>query len=218
MKTDVQLQQDVQAELEWESSINAARIGVAARSGRITLAGHVDSYAEKQNAETAAKRVAGVTALASDIEIALPAPRRRNDIEIEHAAADVLRAATALSGHALQVTVDSGWITLSGQVEREHQRRVAASRICHLEGVTGVSDRITVKPAISLTAVKADIEASLQRRARNATHGVSVEVHGADVTLRGTVGSWSEREMARQSAWGTLGVRDVVDKMTVASR
>ncbi len=216
MKSDVQLQQDVQAELAWESSINAANIGVEARGGRVTLAGQVDSYAEKRNAETAAKRVAGVTALASEIEIALPAPNQRNDADITRAAVDVLRATTALPGNAVQVTVDAGWITLSGQVDREHQRRAAARRIRHIEGVTGVSDRITVKPPTSPTDVKADIEATLKRRAGAAVHGVSVEVHGADVTLRGTVGSWSEREMARHSAWGTLGVRDVVDKMTVA--
>ena len=216
MKTDGQLQQDVTAELEWESSIDAARIGVEVRNGRVTLSGNVESYSEKSNAEAAAKRVGGVTALASEIEIVLPGPGRRDDVDIAHAAEHVLRSTSALPGHAIEVRVDGGWITLSGEVDREYQRRAAASRVRHLAGVTGVSDRITIKPMASLDRVKADIEAALQRRASSATHDVSVEVHGADVTLRGTVGTWSEREMARNSAWGTVGVRDVVDKMTVA--
>ncbi len=41
------------------------------------------------------------------------------------------------------------------------------------------------------------------------------EVNGADVTLTGEVHSWSERDLARHSAWGTAGVRNVVDNMTV---
>ena len=46
MKTDVQVQQDVIAELNWEPSINAAQIGVEVKQGIVTLAGHVDSFAE----------------------------------------------------------------------------------------------------------------------------------------------------------------------------
>jgi osmotically-inducible protein OsmY len=36
---------------------------------------------------------------------------------------------------------------------------------------------------------------------------------GADVTLTGTVHSWAERDRATRSAWGSSGVRKVVDKM-----
>lgn len=51
MKTDSELQKDVVAELEWEPSVNAAAIGVEVKDGIVTLAGHVDSYAEKFAAE-----------------------------------------------------------------------------------------------------------------------------------------------------------------------
>ena len=47
MKTDSELKQDVLAELKWEPSINAAHIGVEVEDGVVTLAGHVDSFAEK---------------------------------------------------------------------------------------------------------------------------------------------------------------------------
>jgi osmotically-inducible protein OsmY len=63
MKTDIQLQQDVIAELNWEPSVDAAQIGVEVKDGIVTLAGHVSSYAEKWNAERAAQRVSGVKAL-----------------------------------------------------------------------------------------------------------------------------------------------------------
>ena len=55
MKTDSQLQQDVMAELKWEPAVHAEQIGVEVKDGIVTLAGHVDSYPAKWNAERAAQ-------------------------------------------------------------------------------------------------------------------------------------------------------------------
>ena len=43
MKTDSQLQSDVQAELKWEPSVNATHIGVEVQDGIVTLNGHVEA-------------------------------------------------------------------------------------------------------------------------------------------------------------------------------
>ncbi len=64
MKTDRQLQHDVIAEIEWEPSVDSADIGVAVDKGVVTLSGYVPTYAGKMAAEKAARRVAGVRALA----------------------------------------------------------------------------------------------------------------------------------------------------------
>ena len=111
--------------------------------------------------------------------------------------------------------VEKGWITLSGEVDWEYQRRAAVNGVHYLMGVTGVSDNIAIKPKVSLSAVKSDIEAALKRRAKADAEKISVEVRGADVTLTGKVHSWSERDLATDSAWGTPGVRKVVDNITV---
>lgn len=57
MKTDGQLQQDVMEELKWEPAVEASTIGVEAKDGVVTLAGHVETYAQKWAAERAAQRV-----------------------------------------------------------------------------------------------------------------------------------------------------------------
>ena len=82
MKTDLQLQQDVIAELKWEPSINSALIGVEVKNGVVTLTGHVDSFAEKWSAEQAAERVSGVTAMAVEMDVNLPGASRRHDSDI----------------------------------------------------------------------------------------------------------------------------------------
>ncbi|RZA28945.1 MAG: BON domain-containing protein, partial [Proteobacteria bacterium] len=96
MKTDIQLQHDVLAELAWQPSINAADIGVEARDGIVTLAGHVASYAEKWEAERAAQQVAGVRALAVEMDVRLPGSSKRNDVDIARAVQNALLWSTAV--------------------------------------------------------------------------------------------------------------------------
>jgi osmotically-inducible protein OsmY len=217
MKSDAQIRQDVIAELSWEPSVDAGCIGVEVKDGIVTLEGHVDSFAEKWEAEHAARRISGVKALAIEIEVKLPDTSVRTDADIAASAANFLQWMTYLPREGVQVSVQGGWITLTGQVDWEYQRQAATRGVRALMGVTGVSDQIVIKPAVSLGAVKAVIEAALKRRAQSDAKHIVVEVNGADVTLSGTVQSWSERELARHSAWGTPGVCSVVDNMVVAS-
>ena len=217
MKTDTQLQQDVIAELQWEPSVNAAQIGVEVKDGIVTLAGHVSSYAEKWSAEHAAQRVSGVKALAIEMDVKLPGSGKRTDADIARSVENTLQWNTALPRDGVKVMVEGGRVTLSGDVDWEYQRQAAAKAVRYLMGVTSVNNQIAIKPNVSLGAVKSEIEAALRRRAAADAKKISVEVRGADVTLTGTVHSWSERDLARHSAWGTPGVRSVVDNMTIVS-
>jgi osmotically-inducible protein OsmY len=216
MKTDSQLQQDVSAELEWEPSVHAARIGVEVKDGVVTLAGQVDSYAEKWNAERAAQRVSGVKAMTTELKVHLTSLSQRTDGDIAESVENVLEWSSALPAGAIRVMVEGGWVTLSGDVDWQYQRQAATDSVRYLLGVTGVSDQIGIKPSVAGTAVKSDIEAALRRTSIADARKISVAVQGSDVTLSGTVKSWDERDTATNSAWGTPGVRNVIDKMTLA--
>lgn len=216
MKTDAQLKQDVNAELKWEPSVHATDIGVEVKDGVVTLAGHVGSFAEKVSAERAAQRVSGVKALAVEMDVTLPGTSQRNDADIARAAENVLEWMTVWPKDTVKVMVESGWITLTGEVDWQYQRVAANSAVRYLMGVKGVSDQIVIKPSVSISAVKSDIEAALKRGAQADAQNISVEVRGADVTLTGKVHSLSERDSARHSAWASPGVRTVVDNMTIA--
>lgn len=215
MKTDTQLQTEVIAELAWEPSVHAAQIGVEVKDGVVTLAGHVGSFVEKWNAQRAALRVYGVKALAVEMDVKLSQLGMRTDADIAESAMNVLSWVACLPADAVQLTVEGGWLTLSGAVDWQYQKQAAADAVSSLVGVVGVSDQIALKPAVTSDAVKADIEAALQRRAKKDGNAISVDVRGAEVTLSGTVHSWGERDLATQAAWGAPGVMRVVDKMTV---
>lgn len=216
MKTDLQIQQDVIDELLWEPAINATRICVDVKQGIVTLAGQVDSYADKLGCERAAQRIAGVTALANQLEVNLPCASQREDVDIAHSVVNILLWCLPRANNSLKVFVEDAWVTLSGQVEWQYQRRAAAKAVLHLMSVRGVSDEIAVKTQQSCSAVKAAIETTLNRRAKIGMGKISVDVQDSHVTLSGTVHSWPERELARYSAWCTPGVSQVLDRMIVA--
>ena len=107
--TDKQLRQDILDELDFEPSIDAAHIGVAADRGVVTLSGHVSSYSEKLAAETAVERVKGVCAIASEIDVRYPDDKKTADDEIARRAVDILRWSTMVPRDAIQITVrDAG--------------------------------------------------------------------------------------------------------------
>ena len=115
----------------------------------------------------------------------------------------------------VKVMVEGGCVTLTGQVDRAYQKQSVAAGIRSLMGVTGVSNELTIRPNVSSTAVKADIEAAMKRRASLNARNMSVAVDGADVTLSGIVDDWSKRESARHVAWGTPGVHKVADNIMI---
>ena len=216
MKTDKQLQKDVLAELNWEPSVNAANIGVEVRDSIVTLAGQVDSYSEKWDAERAAQRVNGVMGLTVEMQVKPTGLHQRSDVDIARSVENVLLWTANIPANQIKVMVENGWVTLSGSVDWDYQRKMATRAVRHLMGVQGLSDTIAIKPKLSFSAVKSDIEAALKRRALSSADKISVEVHGAEVTLSGKVGSWAERDLATHSAWSTPGVRQVIDNIRVA--
>lgn len=216
MKTDLQLQQDVLAELKWDPKINAAHIGVQAKDGVITLSGHIDSYAEKWNAEDAAKRVSGVKVLAIDLEVILPNSSIKSDSEIAVAISNSMKANTYYLDEVIKAKVEDGFVTLTGEVEWQYQKLAAINSIRYLAGIKGIYNNIVIKPKISVTAIKSEIDTAISRRAQSDIQNIKVLVDGSDVTLSGKVYDWSEKTLVVDAAWAVPGVRNVVDHMSFA--
>jgi osmotically-inducible protein OsmY len=213
--TDLELKKKVEDELNWEPSVNAAEIGVAVKSGIVTLSGNISSYWQKFSAERAAARVSGVKAVVNELEVRLPTSSERTDEDIARAAVNHLNWAVSVPADRIKVTVSKGWITLAGTVEWNYQRVAAENAVRHLIGVKGVSNLIEVKPQVSKGEVKAAIEAALKRSAELDASRITVETDGDRVILRGTVRSWAERHEAERAAWKAPGVRMVDNRITV---
>jgi osmotically-inducible protein OsmY len=112
--------------------------------------------------------------------------------------------------------VESGWVTLRGEVEHDYQRRAAERAVRYLEGVRGVTNLITVTPKVEPSDIKREIERTFQRQAALDAASISIEVKGAEIELHGQVRSWAERYEAERAAWSAPGVATVRDHITVS--
>jgi osmotically-inducible protein OsmY len=217
MKTDAQLKQDVESELDWDPAINAAHVGVAVKDGVVTLTGHLETYGEKHAIERALQRVAGVRATAIELDVKLEPGHKRGDSDIAAAANSALRWNTLVPVDRVQLTVERGWVTLSGELDWDFQRLAAEKQVRNLIGVLGVVDRIKIKPRVAPKDVTQRIHDALSRQAAREAKGIDVTVAGTTATLRGNVHSWAERAAAQGAAWSAPGITSVVNELRVTA-
>lgn len=214
-KSDTEIQNDVLAELKYEPSVRITDIGVLVRGGVVTLNGYAISYREKRDAVKAAKRVAGVKAIADDIEVRLPGSLPRTDGDIAGAAAEQLGWSTSIPAGTVGVTVTNGWITLSGEVEGWYFKNSAEAALLHLTGVKGVNNHLTINPRQKADGIETDIANAFQRSALFDARRIGVTVTGSMVELHGTVRNSNERDEAERVAWAAPGVDAVSNLLDV---
>ena len=217
MKTDLDLQRDVIAELEWEPALSGQEIGVAVRDGVVTLSGTVSNYAKKFKAERAAERVHGIKAVALDLNVKIPTSFMRTDTEIAHAALNALKWDVEVPDDKITLRIEDGRVLLEGEVDWQYQRTAAERAIRNLAGVKSVGNLISVKPKhVSSFDVSAKIKEAFKRSAEVDSSKVNVESLDGKVILKGFVRSWAERRDAENAAWSAPGVTQVEDRLAVS--
>ncbi|AOK07631.1 BON domain-containing protein [Burkholderia sp. AU28942] len=215
MKSDAALKQDVEQALFWNPAIDARRIDVEVHDRIVTLRGTVDSWAQKLEAQKTALHVADARALVLEMNVA-PPENACADQALAIAITFALNWQDALRGHKISVEVDHGCVTLDGEVDHAFQSRAAEKVVSRMIGVVGVANRIRVRADHTVPDVGTRIAEALARRAQRESAGISIEAADGIVTLTGTVASLAERRAACGPAGSVRGVREVVDRLTVA--
>jgi osmotically-inducible protein OsmY len=216
MKTNEELQADVQDAIKWEPLLNAAEIGVTVKDGVVTLTGTVDSYAKKSEAEDAAKNVAGVQAVVEKIEIKFTSTiGLRTDNEIAGEVLDAFKWNYQVPNEGVKIKVENGWVTLDGQLQWNYQKDAAKQSAGNLVGVRGVTNNIIIKSDTKDMLEKEAIESALMRNWSIDDDDIEVQVNGNKVTLNGTVRSFYEKDEAERIAWNAPGVWNVDNELVI---
>jgi osmotically-inducible protein OsmY len=214
-KTDMQLKEDIVEELLLDPQVNAAQIGVSVHQGAVTLLGTVDTYAEKWAAEDATKRVSGVRTVAQDLTVAILSDHMHSDTDIAAALQNAFEWNVYIP-KTVTARVESGSVTLEGQVIWNYQRVVAERAARCLTGVVAVHNSIMLKPRTSATQVKQKVLAALHRQAVADGKSIHIETEGGKVTLTGHASSWQSIEDATNAAWAVPGVTEVIDQLMIS--
>jgi osmotically-inducible protein OsmY len=215
MKTNEELQRDVQNAIKWEPLLNAAEIGVTAKDGVVTLSGHVNSYNKKMEAEDAAKKVTGVKALVENIEIKFTGIGTKDDAEIANEVLNALTWHWEFASKNVKVKVENGWVTLDGQLEWNYQKEAAKKSISNLAGVKGIYNNIKVESKTNDEIEKEDIINALERNWSINDEDIKVKVSGNRVTLSGNVDSYYQKDEAGRIAWNAPGVWSVDNELVI---
>ena len=214
---DNEIQRDISQELKWEPSLRDDDVAVAVKDGVVTLAGFVDSWAEKNQAGRIAARAKGVKAIANDLEVKIPAAFARTDSEIAHAAARALEWDVMVPVDKIRIKVDHGWITLEGQVEWFFQKEAAERAVRRLTGVRGVFNAITLAQHSTPKDVKKRIKDALHRAVEFDADRLAVEVTGHKAVLSGTVRSYAEYRDAERAARNAPGITEVENRVAITA-
>jgi osmotically-inducible protein OsmY len=215
MKTNQELQTDVENAIKWEPLLNPAEIGVTAKDGVVSLSGVVDSYAKKLEAENAAKKVIGVKALVEKIEVKFPSAWTKTNAEIANEVLTALKLNWSVPKDKVTVKVEAGWVTLEGELPWNYQKEAAKSAVHYLTGVKGVINNIKIKSETHDAIEQKDVEHAIGRSWSVDDSDIQVAVSGTTVTLTGTVDSWYQKEEAGRIAWNTPGIWHVKNELVV---
>jgi osmotically-inducible protein OsmY len=215
MKYDAEIQEDVLDELRWLPILQGNNIDVIVDNGIATLSGTVDAYMKKTAAVKSVKRLSGVKGVNDFITVHVPPENRHSDEEIAMVAWNALKWHSALKPEKISIEVEDGWVTLEGEVEWDFERTTAFRIMETLQGVTGITNNIRLKPSTSPADIRSKITLAFHRRATVDLGRIDINIQGSKVVITGKVRSYAEMKDAESTAWLAPGVTSVENRLEV---
>jgi osmotically-inducible protein OsmY len=219
---DEKVQQATVTELQKHQKFN----GVSATSddGIVTLAGTVDLYIDKMNAEKKVRKIKTVDGVRNHIQVA---GKDVPDSELQDKLANKLRYDRVGQGivfNSLTLGVENGVVTVGGNVRDYPDRDSALAIVQTTPGVKDVVDEINVAPLSAFDdelrvrlAMAIYGQPALQKYAIDPQAPIRVVVINGHVELAGVVQNPVDRQLAYVQASSVPGVFSVNNQLMVAT-
>jgi len=120
------------------------QVAVSADAGAVTLRGTVGSFSQRRAAADDAGNVDGVFDVYDELKVRLLDSSRREDADIRGVALQMLMWDAEVPAELVDVKVDDGWVTLTGDVSYQFESDAAFEDVADLLGVVGVTNEIRV--------------------------------------------------------------------------
>jgi osmotically-inducible protein OsmY len=142
-RTDTEIARAVRVALEWNTLVPGEQITTTVANGWVTLEGTVGVWQQRQDAEQAVDRVAGVQGVLNRIIVDTPA---LDSAEVRDAIEEALERQAVRTAERIEVGVVGGTVVLSGRVRSWAEKRAVLGAAGHAPGVSRVEDHIQVDP------------------------------------------------------------------------
>jgi osmotically-inducible protein OsmY len=211
------LRANVATELRWDPRVDNCDVAVAAHEGVVTLRGSVGTLRHVRQAETAARRVSGVTSVRNYLRVRALGEGPGVDAEIRDAVRQALRLNATIPA-TIDVRVASGVVHLVGTATWQCQREEAELVCAVVTGVRGIVHEVALVPVSARVDIQRSIMSAYRRNASLNRHLLSVDALASGVViLSGAVTSWGEHDDAVATAWSAPGVTNVDDRILLVS-
>ena len=138
-QTDAELAPAVRRALSWDALVPDEKIRCTVSDGLVTLEGSVDVWQQREEAETAVWRLAGIRGVTNNLLVIAPKAEAREIRDlVEHA---LVRRAER-EAHRITVEADGGVVTLSGRVGSWHEKQAIVGTAGHAPGTHMVIDKL----------------------------------------------------------------------------
>jgi osmotically-inducible protein OsmY len=223
---DAQVLADVQKQLDGK---RFSDVHSTVKNGMVTLTGHVDLYATKEDAEHKIHHKKGVVAVQNLIQVqASGSAAEVSDVALRDKLAEKLAYDRVGYGttafNSFTIGVQGGVVTLGGVAYGPSDKDSAISLVSHYPGVKDVVDDIEVAPLspnddrIRLAAARAIYGfPSLNRYAMDPAKPIRITVVNGDITLTGVVDRQADKDAAGIRANGVAGAFKVTNNLQVAN-
>jgi osmotically-inducible protein OsmY len=140
-RTDTDVAQAVRRALEWDALVPHERLRATVADGWVTLEGEVEHWYQRDDAERAVRRLAGVRGVTDRITVHPPAV---DSEEVRDAIEGALERRAEREAKRIQVAVHEGTVTLTGTVPSWPARQAVVGAARFTPGVKEVEDRLRV--------------------------------------------------------------------------
>jgi osmotically-inducible protein OsmY len=142
-RTDSDIAKAVRHTLEWDALVPDERIRSTVSDGWVTLEGDVDIWREREDAEKAVLKLAGVVGVLNMIRIL---PKTIDPKELREEIEDALDRRAEREADRLRIEVKDGAVELWGRVHSWREKRAVLGSIGHMPGVLAVKEHLRIDP------------------------------------------------------------------------
>lgn len=143
VRGDAEIEEAARRALEWDVLVPHHRITVTVAGGSLRLAGNVELWSHREDAERAIQNLTGVRDVINDIVVNEPG---RTSEDVQQAIEEALERWAERNARRITVRIEDGKAVLFGAVRSWAERDAIVAAARYTRGVQDVDDRLRLDP------------------------------------------------------------------------